>query len=104
MKGHENILALRRAGRKPAYVWVEDHAKVLLDDGLTVCVHGDTPELLDLRFLFGTTALVSSPSAERAHRLSAECAKYAKRVIATVIPGREVTQITDTDGKFVWPN
>ncbi|NVO06462.1 MAG: hypothetical protein HXX19_11275, partial [Rhodoferax sp.] len=54
MTGHEAITAMRRNGMKPAFVWVSDYPH-RNPDNLTVNVHGDTPEMLDLRFLVGTT-------------------------------------------------
>jgi hypothetical protein len=102
MTGHQPILALRRAGKKPLFVWVSDFTWALLD-GLTVSVAGDTPELLDLRFLRGTTAVVTAGSAERADRIAAACAAYARRVITNVWDGRDVVRVTDTDGAMTWP-
>ena len=37
--GQDKIIALRRAGRTPRYVWVSDFAHATLD-GRTVCVAG----------------------------------------------------------------
>lgn len=103
MTGHEPIWALRRAGRKPAFVWVSDFPWAVLD-GVTVRVTGEVPELLDLRFLVGTTTIVEAATAQRAQRIAAACHGLAARVIANVYDGRDVTQITDTQGVLTWPN
>jgi hypothetical protein len=102
MTGERPILALRRAGKKPVIVWVSDFAWALLD-GLTVSVACDTPELLDLRFLRGTTAVVTAASPERADRIGTACAAFARRVITNVFDGRDVVRVTDTDGVMAWP-
>lgn len=108
MTGQDTILAMRRAGRRPDFVWVSDFAQATLD-GLTVRVAGDTPELLDLRFLVGVTALVDGSDPARVQRIAKACQQVAKRVIASVIqPVNEVRwetrQITDTEGALTWPN
>lgn len=104
MKGDREILAMRRAGKKPAYVWVSDLPGPL--DGLTVRVAGDAPELLDLRFLVGTTVIVEGADASRVDRLAAACKKVAQRVIAstcTRVRGYwEVVRVTDSEGVMTW--
>ena len=106
MTGHDQLIALRRKGLKPTYVWVSDFA-FSITDGLTVCVHGDNPDLLDLRFLVGTTALVEGPDPARVERIANACQAIAKRVIASVIQpaghGRfEIKKTTDTEGTMTW--
>jgi hypothetical protein len=102
MTGHHDILAMRRSGRKPTFVWVSDHEKQTLD-GVTVRVTGDTPEALDLRFLVGVTALVEGPDQARVERIAECCAAVAKRVIATTFASPGITRITDTEGVMTWP-
>ena len=107
MKGHDQLIALRRNGLKPTYVWISDYPFCHLD-GLTVSVHGDTPELLDLRFLVGTTALVEGPEQSRVDRIALACKKVAKRVIANcdTWAGNRITstKTIDTEGILQWPN
>lgn len=103
MTGHLPILAMRRAGRRPAFVWVSDHQHQVLD-GLTVRVTGDTPELLDLRFLVGVTVLVEGPDQARVDRIASACTPIAARVIGTTAPVRDVTRITDSMEVIQWPN
>lgn len=73
-----------------------------------VRVCGDTPELLDLRFLVGTTALVEGSDAARVDRIAEVCKPIAKRVIATTSIRNgmlfDVVRITDTEGVMTWPN
>ncbi len=101
MTGDREILAMRRAGMKPAFVWVSDFPFAFLD-GCTVRVDGDVPELLDLRFLAGTTVIVEGPDAGRVERLAAACRATASRVIASTLSNAsgwwEVTSTTDTEG------
>lgn len=103
MTGHQPILAMRRAGKKPPYVWVSDMPGCILD-GRTVCVAGDTPELEDFRLLVGLTAIVNGTDQPRVDRIAAECAKFAKRVISSVFDGRDVVRVVDTEGVLTWPN
>jgi hypothetical protein len=112
MTGHEMILAMRHEGKKPTHVMVSDFADCTLaeyiDDVMTVRVHGDTPELLDLRFLIGTTAMVESDDPDRLVRIADACKPFAERVVASLIARHdqwhfEVTKITDTKGLMTWP-
>lgn len=102
MKGHQPIIAMRRSGRKPAFVTLTDHDVRWLS-GLTVSVLGDTPELLDLRFLVGTTVLVEGPDQARVDRIFEACRPIAARVIGTTIPDKTVTRVIDTAGVATWP-
>lgn len=105
MTGDQEIIAMRRAGRKPAYVWVSDFRDCVMD-GFTVRVAGDTPELLDLRFLFGVTAIVEGQDAARVDRIANACATVAHRVVASTLGHcrgfAEVVRVTDTEGIMTW--
>lgn len=112
MNGHRELIAMRRSGFKPAFVFVNDYpcdtnwAK--WGDHPTVCVSGDTPELEDYRFLVGTTVILAGFDATRIERFSKACEAHAKRVIATVstqlTPARcEVVSVADTEGTMTWP-
>lgn len=102
MNGQRPILAMRRAGLKPLYVWVSDFETACLD-GNTVTVAGDTPELQDFRFLRGVTAIVEGGDDERVTRIAEACKPFAARVIASTFDGRDVTRVTDTEGVLTWP-
>lgn len=97
---------MRRAGRKPEFVWVSDFKSPTLD-GLTVGTCGDTPELEDFRFLVGVTAIVEGSDAARVDRIAQVCETHAKRVIASVVRRAnefcwEVVSTTDTEGTMTW--
>lgn len=105
MTGHQQLIAMRRSGLKPAYVWVSDFANCPMD-GRTVRVAGDTPELEDFRFLVGVTVLVESAEKTRMDRIVKACtAARAARVVASLYcpATRSVTQITDSEGVMTWP-
>ena len=106
MKGERELWAMRRAGKKPAYIWVSDFPNCALD-GLTVRVAGESPDLLDLRFLVGTTVIVEGPDGARVERLAKACGAHARRVIASTITRQagwaEVVCVTDTEGVMTWP-
>lgn len=104
MTGHDEILAMRRAGSKPAFVWVTDHAKVIPSDHTVRIAPADVPEQLDLRFVVGTTVLVEGESQARVDRIAAVCQRFASRVITATSHGRTVDRITDTQGVMQWPN
>lgn len=112
MNGHRDLIAMRRAGFKPAFVFVNDFpcqtdwAK--WGDHPTVSVDGDTPELEDFRFLVGVTAIVAGFDAERVQRIAQSCQAHAKRVVASVSTQInafrvEVLRVTDTEEVLTWP-
>ena len=83
MTGQDQIIALRRKGFAPRYVWVSDRPTALLD-GATVRLNPqDVPEQQDWRFLVGLTAIVEGAQADRVARIAAAVQPIARRVIAT---------------------
>jgi hypothetical protein len=93
MRGHENLIALRKSGLKPSgLVHVCDYPvqpKFLrwdhTEDGQhpTVCVHGDDIASLDLRFIVGLPVDVTGTDAKRVKALASLCKKSgADMVIA----------------------
>lgn len=112
MTGHQELIAMRRAGLKPAFAWVADFpCKTDWEkwgDQPQICVHGDTPELEDFRFLVGVTVIVDGQEPSRVDRIAKACAAHAKRVISNVsMPDHQnclrLTSVTDTDGVLTWP-
>lgn len=109
MTGHELIIAMRRMGKKPTVVWVNDYPEAMGDNNV-ILAGDDIPEMLDLRFLIGTTAVCASPNKARLARIAKACIEAkAKRVITSLhvefIKTRfEVIEMTDTEGHMVWPN
>lgn len=112
MNGHRELITMRRAGFKPAFVFVNDYpchtdwAK--FGDHPTISVDGDTPELQDFRFLVGVTAIVAGFDADRVKRIATACQAHAKRVVAgvsTLIDAYRVEplSISDTEDLLTWP-
>jgi hypothetical protein len=103
MTGHEPLIAMRRNGFKPAFVW-------LSEAGFTPSTHEvhiaktDIPEALDLRFLVGVTVLAESQNRERLGQILKACMEAkARRVIASLYRKEpnglfETFEITDTEG------
>jgi len=52
----------------------------------------------------GLTAIVEGAQADRVARIAAAVQPIARRVITTTCPGRDVTNITDTEALLTWPN
>jgi len=112
MKGHKPILTMRLAGIKPDCVWLHDYPYPTdwdkWGDMPAVCVAGDSPELLDLRFLKDIELVhIDCENEESNERLFAACSRFAKRTICTVM-GRineyrwEVLSSKDTAGVLTW--
>lgn len=86
MRGHDAIVSMRRAGKRPAFVFINDwpcrtdwaqngaHA--------TVCTAGDDIALLDLRFLVGLQVSVCASTEERAKALFEACKAAGVRMVA----------------------
>ncbi len=94
MRGHENIIAMRKGGNKPAgAVWVCDYPvqPSLLqwryaDDckNPNVCTAGDHAADLDMRFVVGLPVFVHGDDAARVRAIAAQCRKVgADRVVAS---------------------
>jgi hypothetical protein len=86
MKGHEPIIALRQAGKKPAIVFLNDFPCSTdwprFGDHATVDVSGDQPEWLDLRFLIGMRVSITGMSEKRAKRLLEACKRAGAVTVA----------------------
>ncbi len=95
MRGHEPIIAMRRSGKRPGIVFLNDfpcktdwaeygeHATVQI-------LPGEAIEALDLRFLVGLTVAASGSTDERARKLLEACKTAgAKTIVATgpEVPG-----------------
>ncbi len=107
MNGADKVFQLRRAGFKPAYVWLQDSGLAPTDMAITLS-NTDIPEALDLRCLVGVTVLAESKNRERLGRMLRACmGAKAKRVIANLHQQTgeycfEVIETTDTDGVATW--
>ena len=109
MTGHELIIAMRRAGMKPGIVWVNDYPEATGDISVKLD-ETDTPEMLDLRFLIGTTVVCASPNKPRLERIAKACVEAkAARVITSLHQQIneyrfEVIEMQDSEGHMTWPN
>ena len=95
MTGHQPILAMRRAGQKPPYVWVSDMPGCILD-GRTVCVAGDTPELEDFR-LRRLTAIVNGTDQPAWTASPPSARSLPSRSFQNVFDGRDAVRVVDTE-------
>lgn len=124
MRGHENLIALRMRGAKPANGvristddqdadWPRQHRALYAKLGVvpgTAELHIGQAEdlgLLDLRPLVGLTVTVDGMLARRVRMVCrAALAAGAKRVLGNVyIPrkeGAEVIEIMDSEGVMTW--
>lgn len=77
MRGHENIIRLRQAGKRPAFVFINDWPCQTdwfeTGEHATVCTAGEAVEALDLRFLTGLRVSISSHQENRAKALFEAC-------------------------------
>lgn len=73
MRGHEYIIALRKSGKSPEWVYVNDYPSHtdwhIFGDRPTVCTHGDVISRLDLRCIVGLKVSISSTDETRAKAL-----------------------------------
>lgn len=89
MRGHEQIIAMRKAGKRPSIVFLNDHECMRgeLDwrqygEHATVEVHGDQPEWLDLRFLIGMRVSITASSVKRGQRFMDACKRAGAATVA----------------------
>jgi hypothetical protein len=97
MRGHEPIIAMRKAGTTPKTVFINDYpCHTSLDwhdpgqaygegwpaDDATVSTAGDAISSLDLRFLVGLTVSISSHSEGRAKALFEACKQAGAKTVA----------------------
>jgi hypothetical protein len=120
VKGHDQLIAMRRAGAAPSIVFVET------DDAMwanTRDWHADAPDRaqlrveasdrparLDLRCLVGLTVWVNGSDSRRVFDVAAACEQHkAGRVIASVAGTNDrgeldVLEIADSQGDIAWPS
>ena len=109
MRGHEPIIAMRKAGTTPSIVFINDfpcqtardwhnpgekYGEVWPADHATVSTAGDALSSLDLRFLVGLTVSITSESESRAKALFAKAKWFGANTVAAchVQPGRHHLQ------------
>ncbi len=109
MTGQDAILSMRRAGKSPRYVWVQDFAGPMHCPMQVRLTSQDVPEQQDWRFLVGLTALIEGFDAERVQRIASACAQYAKRTVSNTMQpaanwcGVVTVSTNDTEGAATWP-
>ena len=85
MHGHEHIIILRKSGRKPEWVFINDWPCKTdwadYGDFATVCTHGDVIARLDLRFVVGSKVNISADTEERAKALFEACKSFGATLI-----------------------
>jgi len=89
MTGHEKIIALRKQGKKPPFVFLNDYPCQTdwfeSAEHATVCIHGDSIESLDIRFLVGMAVSVSATQENRAKALFNACKRASAAVVAVCV-------------------
>lgn len=98
MRGHEAIIDMRKQGRRPAVVFLNDYPCAAelewssYSEHATVEVCGDQPELLDLRFVIGMRVSISAETVDRAKRFMEACKQAGAALVGAgvveVINGR----------------
>lgn len=86
MRGHEKLIAMRRHGKRPAIVFVNDFLCPTdwFETGgrhVTVSVAGDALHRADLRFLVGLTVSATSYDEARAKALMQACQRAGAAVV-----------------------
>lgn len=106
MNGHEKVIHMRQAGSKPKIVFVNDYPCQTdwfeHGDHATVCVAGDQPEWLDLRFLVGLTVSVSASTENRAKRFLEACKGAGAAVVAVGSPPAQDDPWCERNYSEVW--
>ena len=107
MRGHEPILAMRKRGKRPAIVFLNDFAcpKEMdwaeYGEHATVDVHADQPEQIDLRFLIGMRVSISAEDEGRARRFVQAC-KDAGAVLIGVCVVQRIGGRFESTWSDVW--
>lgn len=86
MRGHEKLIEMRRAGKVPQIVFVNDYPCKTdwfeTGEHVTLCTAGDSITLLDLRCLVGLRVSISSPNESRAKALAEHCKAAGAATVA----------------------
>lgn len=106
MRGHERLIEMRKAGIRPAAVFINDFPCKTdwadWGDHATVCVDGDKLSSIDLRFVIGLVAHVSSTSETRAKRIAEICKQAGASVVAAAHGIRVNEFLTTTGWCEIW--
>lgn len=86
MRGHESIIQMRKQGKKPPFIFINDYPCKTdwFEHGehATVCVHGDSLHSIDIPFVVGARVSISSPSEARAKTLFELAKEYGAKTVA----------------------
>ena len=97
MKGHETLIQLRQAGRKPQIVFINDYPCKTdwseYGDHATICTAGDALSSIDFRCVVGLTVSISASTEARAKALFAKAKNFGATTVAAChyLPGRQQT-------------
>lgn len=86
MKGHDTLIQLRKAGRVPKIVFVNDYPCKTdwfeHSDHATICTDGEALSSLDLRCLTGLRVSISASTESRAKALFAKAKWFDAKTVA----------------------
>ena len=86
MRGHEKIIEMRRAGKTPRHVFVNDYPCQTdwfeTGEHATISVAGDDAALLDLRCLVNLTVHIIGSTEARAKSLAQRCKEFGAAIVA----------------------
>lgn len=87
MHGHEPLIAMRKAGKKPTMVFLSDFPEKSnwheTGDYPEISVFHDVPERADLRFLVNLNVTITASTKDRAKALLAACVKAGATSVST---------------------
>ena len=121
MRGHTQVIAMRRKGYAPSAVWLYDtppdapresqrFAWPAFGQSADVSIEADeNPGRLDLRFVVGLRVHVMAADEQRLQAITEQAMECgAKRVLGTLTQGSgdaaKCIALTDTEGAFEWRN
>lgn len=93
MRGHEPLIAMRSAGKRPSIVFINDYPcqtdwHEMPGDHATICVDGDTPEAIDFRCIFDLRVSITGASEDRAKRLMQACIEAGAVTVGAGSPAK----------------
>lgn len=87
MHGHEPLIAMRKAGRKPTMVFLSDFSEKSSwhesGDYPEINVFHDVPDRADLRFLVNLNVTITASTKDRAKAFLAACVEAGANSVST---------------------
>ena len=107
MRGHEPIIAMRRTGKVPSIVFINEFPCATdwpeFNDHATIQILRHEPiETLDLRFLMRLTVSISASSPERARRLFDACKDAGAKTVAACSVVMTPNGYCETNWSEIW--